>query len=355
MIGRGGAGQHERRTVMSGSVVRVAIIGASGYTALESIRWLVRHPQARITYLASRQEQQPVSEMFPELLGRIDLPVRPFDAGAIARAADVALVCLPHLAAMEHVPALLAAGLKVIDLSADYRLGDGALYEKWYKHAHTDKVNLERAVYGLPEFFFDQIQAEKLVANPGCYPTAGILGVAPLVREKLAAADDVIINAASGISGAGRTPSQAHHFPERNEAFEPYAIGSHRHGAEIEKTLSRILGQPMQVIFVPHLVPMDRGILATIYLKALPGSSEQAAVAALERVYANAAFVRVRKGPLPSTKFVANTNFADIAVKLYGGRFIVTVAIDNMVKGASGQAIENMNLMFGLPETTGLL
>ncbi len=336
-------------------MVRVAIIGASGYTALESIRWLLRHPQAKLTYLASRKEQQPVSEMFPELLGRILLPVQPFDAAAIAKAADVALVCLPHVAAMEHVPALLTAGLKVIDLSADYRLSDTVLYEKWYRHPHTDKANLDRAVYGLPEFFSAQIKSTQLTANPGCYATAGILGVAPLLQESLAATDDIIINAASGISGAGRTPSQAHHFPERNEAFEPYNIGSHRHSPEIEQTLSRILAQPMQIIFVPHLVPMDRGILATIYLKAQPGATEQAAVAALERVYANAPFVRIRKGQLPSTKFVANTNFADIAVKLYNHRWIVTVAIDNMVKGAAGQAIENMNLMFGLPETAGLL
>ena len=340
---------------MSASVVRVAIIGASGYTSLESIQWLLRHPQVRITYLASRQDQQPVSELFPELMGRIHLPVRRFDAAAIAGEADVALVCLPHVTAMEHVPSLLAAGLRVIDLSADYRLGDAALYEKWYKHRHTDSANLAGAVYGLPEFFSEQIRSARLVANPGCYATAGLLGVAPLVQEKLAAAEDIIINAASGISGAGRTPSQTHHFPERNEAFEPYAIGSHRHAPEIETTLARILGKPMQIIFVPHLIPMDRGILATLYLKALPGASQGAAVAALERVYAKAPFVRIRKGQLPNTKFVARTNFADIAVNLYGGRFVVTVALDNMVKGAAGQAIENMNLMFGLPETAGLL
>ena len=335
--------------------IRVAIIGATGYASLETIRWLLKHPAVTITYLASRKEQQPVSEMFPELLGRIQLPVQPFDVAAIAKAADVALVCLPHVVAMEHVPALLAAGLKVVDLSADYRLSDTALYEKWYRHPHTDKANLVRAVYGLPEFFSAQIQSAQLTANPGCYATASILGVAPLLRENLASAEDIIIDAASGISGAGRTPSQAHHFPERNESFEPYNIGTHRHSPEIEQTLSRILARPMQIIFVPHLVPMDRGILATIYLRALPGASEQAAVAALERVYANAPFVRIRKGQLPSTKFVVNTNFADIAVTAYGGRLIVTVAIDNMVKGAAGQAIENMNLMFGLPETAGLL
>lgn len=340
---------------MSVPMVRVAIIGASGYTSLESIRWLLRHPYSHITYLASRKQEQAMGDIFPELLGRIDVPVEPFDPEAISRVADVAFVCLPHVAAMEHVPALLAAGLRVIDLSADYRLADSSLYEKWYKHAHSDQANLAGAVYGLPEFFSDKIKLARLIANPGCYPTASILGTVPLILGKLAESDDVIINAASGISGAGRTPSQAHHFPERNEAFEPYSIGTHRHAPEIEAILGKILNSPIHVIFVPHLIPMDRGILATIYLKAKAGASVQQAFAALKGAYVGQSFVRIRTNPLPSTKYVVNTNFADIAVNLYNGRFIVTVAIDNMVKGAAGQAIQNMNLMFGLPEGAGLL
>ncbi len=335
--------------------IRVAIVGASGYTSLESIRWLLKHPVAKITYLASRKQEQPISELFPELLGRMNLPIAPFDCAAIKKAADVALLCLPHVAAMEHVPPLLDAGLKVIDLSADYRLKDAANYENWYKHAHMDVKNLATAVYGLPEFFAPAIAKANFVSNPGCYPTAAALGIAPLLQAGLVEATDMIINAASGISGAGRTPSPQHHFPERNETFEPYAIGSHRHAPEIQQTLEVIVGKPVQLVFVPHLIPMDRGILDTIYLKPKAGATLEDAIGAFERAYAGKPFVRIRKHNLPSTKYVANTNFADIAVRLYNGRFVVIVAIDNMVKGAAGQAIENMNLMFGLDETAGLM
>ena len=335
--------------------IRVAIIGATGYTSLETIRWLLKHPVAKITYLASRQQEQPISELFPELLGRIHLPIAPFDADAIKQAADVAFLCLPHVAAMQHVPPLLDAGLKVIDLSADYRLKDAALYEKWYKHAHIDAKNLGAAVYGLPEFFSAEIKTASFVSNPGCYPTAAALGIAPLLQAGLVEPTDIIINAASGISGAGRTPSQSHHFPERNETFEPYGIASHRHAPEIQQTLEAISGHAVHMLFVPHLIPIDRGILETIYLKAKPGAKLDDALAAFERAYRGKPFVRMRLNNLPSTKYVAHTNFADISVKFYNGRFVVLCAIDNMVKGAAGQAIENMNLMFGIDETAGLL
>lgn len=335
--------------------IRVAIIGATGYTSLETIRWLLKHPIAKITYLASRQQEQPIHELFPELLGRIDLPIAPFDAHAIQQAADVAFLCLPHVAAMQHAPPLLDAGLKVVDLSADYRLKDAAVYEKWYKHAHSDAKNLAAAVYGLPEFFSSEIKSASFVSNPGCYPTAAVLGIAPLLQAGLVEPTDIIINAASGISGAGRTPSQSHHFPERNETFESYGIASHRHAPEIQQTLETIFGHSVHMLFVPHLIPMDRGILETIYLKAKPGAKLEDALAAYDRAYRGKPFVRMRLNNLPSTKYVANTNFADISVKLYNGRFVVLCALDNMVKGAAGQAIENMNLMFGIDETAGLL
>ncbi len=335
--------------------VRVAIVGASGYTSLETIRWLLRHPSAKITYLASRKEEQAISTLFPELLGRFDLPIRPFDATAIAREADVAFLCLPHVAAMEHVPPLLNAGVKVIDLSADYRLTDPAVYEKWYKHAHLDTKNLPDAVYGLPEFYSEKIKKAQLLSNPGCYPTAAALGTVPLIMAGLAEPTDIIINANSGISGAGRTPKQEHHFPERNESFEPYSIGTHRHAPEIEQTISMMTKQKVHLLFVPHLLPVDRGILETIYLKAKPGATEADALAAFQNFYKGKPFVRIRQQNLPSIKYVANTNYADLAVKLAGGRFVVICAIDNMVKGAAGQAIQNMNLMFGLDETAGLV
>jgi N-acetyl-gamma-glutamyl-phosphate reductase len=334
--------------------IRVAIVGASGYTSLETIRWLLRHPSAKITYLASRKEEQSISTLFPELLGRFDLPIRPFDAAAIAKEADVAFLCLPHVTAMEHVPPLLDAGLKVIDLSADYRLTDPLIYEKWYKHHHADTKNLAEAVYGLPEFFAERIRGARLVSNPGCYPTAAALGVAPLIAAGLAEPTDIIVNANSGISGAGRTPKQEHHFPERNENFEPYAIGTHRHQPEIEQTIGVVCKQNVSVLFVPHLLPVDRGILETIYLKPRGGATEADALAAYQKAYQGKPFVRIRQQNLPSIKYVANTNYADVAVKLAGGRFVVISAIDNMVKGAAGQAIQNMNLMFGMDERAGL-
>jgi N-acetyl-gamma-glutamyl-phosphate reductase len=334
--------------------VRVAIVGASGYTSLETIRWLLRHPSAKITYLASRKEEQSISTLFPELLGRFDLPIRPFDAAAIAKEADVAFLCLPHVTAMEHVPPLLDAGVKVVDLSADYRLTDPAMYEKWYKHHHADTKNLAEAVYGLPEFFAEKIRGARLVSNPGCYPTAAALGVAPLIAAGLADPSDIIVNANSGISGAGRPPKQEHHFPERNETYEPYSIGTHRHQPEIEQTIGMVSKQKVNVLFVPHLLPVDRGILETIYLKPRSGATEADALAAFEKAYQGKPFVRIRQQNLPSIKYVANTNYADIAVKMAGGRFVVISAIDNMVKGAAGQAIQNMNLMFGLDETAGL-
>ncbi len=335
--------------------IRVAIVGATGYTALESIRWLLKHPRARITFLASRQQGLTISQQFPELLGRMDLPIRPIDAAAIAAEADVALVCLPHVSAMEHVPGLLAHGLKVVDLSADYRLKDSAIYQQWYKHEHADAHNLSHAVYGLTEFFAPQIAAARLVANPGCYATAAALGIAPFLANGFAAAEGIVVNAASGISGAGRKPSQTHHFPERNETFEAYAIGAHRHQPEIQQTLACLTGRQAQVLFVPHLLPMDRGILATIYLRTSRDVSTADAQGALAAYYKNKRFVRVRLDCQPSTKYVANTNFVDIAVTRAQDFLVITVALDNMVKGASGQAIQNMNVMFGLPEETGLL
>jgi N-acetyl-gamma-glutamyl-phosphate reductase len=242
----------------------------------------------------------------------------------------------------------------VIDLSADYRLTDPLIYEKWYKHHHADTKNLAEAVYGLPEFFAERIRGARLVSNPGCYPTAAALGVAPLIAAGLAEPTDIIVNANSGISGAGRTPKQEHHFPERNENFEPYAIGTHRHQPEIEQTIGVVCKQNVSVLFVPHLLPVDRGILETIYLKPRGGATEADALAAYQKAYQGKPFVRIRQQNLPSIKYVANTNYADVAVKLAGGRFVVISAIDNMVKGAAGQAIQNMNLMFGMDERAGL-
>jgi N-acetyl-gamma-glutamyl-phosphate reductase len=343
--------------------VRVAIVAPTGYTGLYLIQLLLRHPAAQIRYLASHRQELPnIAAEFPQLLGRCELDCQPIDPPAMARQADVVFTCLPHATAMQYVPALLEAGLKVVDLSADYRLSDAALYERVYEHAHTDLKNLAQAVYGLPEFWAERIAGAKLVANPGCYPTAAALGIAPLLSSSLAKTSGIIINAASGVTGAGRAPKAAYHFPEVNEGFAPYNPGVHRHQPEIEQTLGVVRGGPVNVLFVPHLLPIDRGILETIYLDpADEDVTQEDLFEALEKAYEEQPFVRVRQD-LPNVKFVRDTNFCDLSVRLLGpaanggGRKIVVFsAIDNMIKGASGQAIQNMNLMFGQEPSAGLM
>ena len=337
--------------------IRVAIVGPTGYTALWLVKLLARHAQAEVTYLASHREQLPhIVEEFPELLGVCDLQCRPIDAAAMADEADLAFVCLPHMAAMAYVPQLLEAGLRVIDLSADYRLSNARLYEQIYKAAHTDPANLGQAIYGLPEINEGRIREAKLVANPGCYPTAAALGAGPLLARSLVKPEGIVINAASGVSGAGRSAKPHLHYPEMNESFLAYGIdaGPHRHQAEIAQTLTGIRGEPVTPLFVPHLLPLDRGILETIYLDPADDSvTEEDAYEAFEDAYADEPFVRVRVG-LPNLKHVRDTNYCDVAVRRLEGKLIVFAAIDNMIKGASGQAIQNMNLMYGIDEAAGL-
>lgn len=335
--------------------IRVAIVGATGYAALEAIRWLLRHPKAEVALLCSRRDPQPlIADIFPELQERMALRCEPIDPALIARRADVAMLCLPAGQAMTATPALLDAGVKVIDYSADYRLKDPADYEQWYGAKHTDLAHLAEAVYGLPEVNREQIRTARLIANPGCYPTSAALGILPFLAAGLVEPQDIIVDAASGISGAGREPKQEHHFPERHESFEAYKVGEHRHMVEVERTLDTVVQRGQAgVIFVPHLVPMERGILSTIYLKPVQPFSVERAAAILAETYAHEPFVRLWKG-LPSTRNVARTNFCDITVRVVKSRLVVIAAIDNMVKGAAGQAIQNMNLMCGLEETTGL-
>lgn len=335
--------------------VRVAIVGATGYTAYEAIRILLRHPQAQITVLASRRDPQPhIAEIFPALRNMIDLRCEPIDPEAIAKKADVALLCLPHKVTMESVPCFLTAGLKIVDLSADYRLANPADYQEWYKHEHVDPRNLSEAVFGLPEYFREKIRSARLIANPGCYPTSAILAIAPFVKRGLVEPMDLVVSAASGVSGAGKEAKPEHHFPERNETFEAYNVGTHRHSIEIQRTLEMIAGDALNLTFVPHLAPMHRGILSTCVLKPKHPLTAADAMAVLAEQYNDEPFVRVRKD-LPSTKDVANTNFCDVSARVAGGKIVVLSAIDNLVKGASGQAIQNLNLQCGLPETAGLL
>lgn len=344
--------------------IRVAIVGPTGYTGVALIQLLLRHPHAKLTYLASHREELPkISDVFPQLLGRVPEEVatcRPIDPDAIARAADVVFLALPHRAAMAYVPPLLDAGLRVIDLSADYRMSDPALYEKVYGHAHGDVKNLADAVYGLPELFRDDLPGAMLVANPGCYPTAAALAIAPLLQRSLIKPESIVINAASGVTGAGKAPAPHLQFAEQNEAYGAYgAIGGHRHQPEIEQTLSTVAGRSITTLFVPHLLPLDRGILETIYLEpASPDVTQEDLFDAYRDAYDEDPFVRIRSD-LPNVKNVRDTNFCDLTVRLTGlaerPRIVAFSAIDNMVKGASGQAIQNMNLVFEQDETAGLL
>jgi N-acetyl-gamma-glutamyl-phosphate reductase len=337
------------------AMTRVAILGATGYAALELIKILLRHPQAEITMLTSRQEGQPhLSEVHPSLTGMLDLCCESFQAERVARAADCVFSTLPHTASMEACAALVERCCRVIDFSADYRLRDPNVYAEWYGASHSDLGHLREAVYGLPEIYADEIRAARLVANPGCYPTAAVLGLAPLAAGDLIELDGIVIDSKSGISGAGRTPKLTYHFPECNESTVAYNVGTHRHTPEIDQILSEIAGAPAQVIFTPHLVPMDRGIFSTIYARPKRPHSEAELLDLYRGYYSAAPFVRVMSR-IPTTKDSAGTNFCDVTVRVVRHRIVVLCCLDNLIKGAAGAAVQNLNLMYGYPETTGLM
>jgi len=337
-------------------MVSVAILGATGYTALELIKILLRHPEARITALTTRQEgQPPVHTIHQSLTGRLDLKCEDLSPAEVARRAEVVFCCLPHVASMEAVPTLLAGGAKVVDLSADYRLHDPAVYEKWYGHKHSDPGRLASTVYGLPELFARQIPGQQLIANPGCYTSASILGLAPLLAARLIEPTGIVIDAKSGVSGAGRTPKLNTLFSECNEAMSAYSVGNrHRHLPEIEQVLGEATGQGIEAIFTPHLVPMDRGIIATIYARLTRPVSDAELLDTARTFYAGQPFLRVVEH-LPSTKDSAHTNFCDITIRSARGQAIVLSCLDNLIKGAAGVAVQNFNLLCGFPETTALL
>jgi N-acetyl-gamma-glutamyl-phosphate reductase len=335
-------------------MVRVAILGATGYTALELIKILLRHPEAEITTLTSRTEGNPhVASVHPQLAGRIDLRMEDLGAVAVASRADCAFSCLPHGVAATVVPHLLSAGARVVDFSADYRLGSAEVYAEWYGQKHADPQRLGKVVYGLPELFREQIRPARLVANPGCFPTSAILALTPLLKAGLIDPSEIIVDSKSGVSGAGRTPKLTTHYPECNESISAYNVGRHRHTPEIEEIASRASGREVRVIFTPHLAPMDRGILSTIYSKPLGELSEERALATLRDFYADEPFVRI-VDHLPGTKDSVDTNFCDITARVVRGRLITISCLDNLIKGASGAAVQNFNLMYGFPETTAL-
>jgi N-acetyl-gamma-glutamyl-phosphate reductase len=335
-------------------MITVAILGATGYTALEAIKLLLRHPDAKIVAVTSRQEgRPPISTIHPSLVGRLELPLEDLGPDEVGKRADCVFSCLPHCASAEIVPQVLAAGAKVIDFSADYRLDDAATYLEWYGHEHPDAARLGATVYGLPELFRSRIAGASLVANPGCYSTSAILPLAPLVKSGLFHLDDVIIDSKSGVSGAGRSPKLMTHFPECNESMSAYNVGRHRHTPEIEQVIGRHAGTRPEVIFTPQLAPMDRGILSTIYVRPKQPIAEAAVMKLLRDAYAGERFVRV-VDHLPATKDTVDTNFCDITARVVRGRVLLISCLDNLVKGAAGAAVQNFNCVFGLPETAGL-
>jgi N-acetyl-gamma-glutamyl-phosphate reductase len=339
-------------------MIKVGIIGATGYTGLELLRWLRRHPAAQIAWLTSENSAgQRLGDVFaaPPEVGALSLVA--WEQADLAEA-DVVFCCLPHAAAQGPVAAARRAGARVVDLSADFRLHDPLVYETWYNHAHRETVLLAEAVYGLPELHRAEIAGAGVVANPGCYPTTVILGLAPLARCGWLSGT-VIADSKSGVSGAGRKPSLKTHFVEANENFSPYSIGrSHRHVAEMEQELLELGGDGWQLIFSPHLLPVSRGILSTLYVTLPEGVTDAEVRQIYAETYAAEPFAfLLPAGEVATLAHTVHTNYCAIALTPVPGTrtLIVTVSIDNLIKGASGQAIQNMNLMFGLDERMGLV
>jgi N-acetyl-gamma-glutamyl-phosphate reductase len=338
-------------------VIKVGIIGATSYTGEESIKILLRHPQVEITSVTSRSEKGgPIGELFPTLRHRIDLELELFELDTFAKKVDVALCCLPHHVSMSLVPQLLDAGLKVVDFSADYRIKDLATYEKYYDK-HTDPANIAKAAFGLPELFRKDIVGKNLVANPGCYPTATSLGLAPLLAKNLIETDTIIANAVSGVSGSGRKATLQYHIVEMADNLFGYAAGgTHRHGPEINQICSDVAGKPVSVLFQPHVGPFARGILSTIYARPTKAISADEILKLYQEFYKTEFFVRVLNAP-PTLRAVEYTNFCDMfpTVSTDGKTVVIFSAIDNLVKGAAGQAVQNMNIICGFKESEGLL
>jgi len=336
--------------------VRIAILGASGYTGAELLRLLLRHPAADVRALtAERQAGKTMDEVFPQFGGR-GLPrlqkIEELDWADF----DLVFCALPH-GTTQEVIARLPRSLRVVDLSADFRLSDLDTYAEWYGHAHKAPELQKEAVYGLTEIARESVRGARLVANPGCYPSSSQLPLIPLLLDGLIQPDDIIIDAKSGVTGAGRDAKQQNLYAEVTEGIHAYGVGGHRHAPEIEQGLSLAAGRPIAVNFTPHLMPMSRGILSTIYVKLAPGADVGALRRSLETKYAREPFVRVvPEGVVPATRHVRGTNNCLIGVfpDRLKGRAIIVSAIDNLTKGASGQAVQNMNVMLGLDETIGL-
>ena len=350
--------------------IKVSIIGSTGYAGKELVKILMNHQKIELVHLiSSSYAGKNVTEVFPEFLNKLDKKLINLNLDVVSQDSDMVFTALPHTISMDVVPELLKKGVKVVDLSADYRLKDMVVYKEWYKKEHKgiNKKLLTQAVYGLPEIYLDKIKNASLVANPGCYPTSVILGIAPLLKYHFVEPEGIIIDSKSGTSGAGKKLSLNLHFAECNENFKAYKIVKHNHIPEVEQELSSIYfseddnkyqEKGIKVSFTPHLIPINRGILSTCYLS-LEGSKKEGEVLEIyQKFYQEAPFVRIFEPPnLPEIKFVAGTNYCDIGFSIDErmGKIKIISVIDNLLKGAAGQAVQNMNIMSGFPETCGLV
>lgn len=349
---------------------KVAIVGASGYSGEELVRLLLNHPHVELTAVTSRQNAgQTVAQIFPKFASHPKSKLLRFtepNAELLSKQAEIVFLALPHGVAAEFAVPLMQAGCIVIDLSADFRLKSPDVYREFYAHDHPAPELLKKSVYGLPEVYRKQIKDALLIASPGCYPTSILLPTLPLLRSKLINPHSIIADSLSGVSGAGRKAEVDYLFCECNESVRPYGVPKHRHLSEIEEQMSLAAGEPVTIQFTPHLIPVNRGILTTLYLAPAEHFKDAAGAAALgekitacyQLAYANEPFVRVLEGKaLPDTKNVVGTNVVEIAWRLdpRTGRLIVMSAEDNVVKGASGQAVQSMNILCGFPETAGLI
>lgn len=338
-------------------MIKAAVLGATGYAGIELVRLLTNHGDVSLEVLGSHSfAGQKISDVYKSFNHVLEKECEELDLDKAAKC-DIAFTALPHGASKTVIPSLIERGLKVIDLSGDYRYDDAAVYEEWYGEKHSSPELLEESVYGLPELHREKIRGARLIGNPGCYTTCSILGAAPLLANKIGDTKNIIVDAKSGVTGAGRTSALPYSFCECTENTKAYKVAAHRHTSEIEQELSNIAGENIMISFTPHLIPQKRGILSTIYVNLNRPSSSEELVEMYKEYYKNEFFVRVKEnGELPETKHVAGSNFVDIGV-VYDKRLqraVVVSALDNIVKGAAGQAVQNMNLLFGLDEKTGL-
>jgi N-acetyl-gamma-glutamyl-phosphate reductase len=338
--------------------IKVSIIGATGYTGIELIRILKAHPRIELSILVSHSYVgKKIWEVYPHLYFYIDSLCKDEKIDEVIKNSDCIFTALPHGHAMNLAREIIKNNKILIDLGADFRIKDHKIYEEWYKLEHSAKDLLENSVYGLPEIYRDKIKNAKLIANPGCYPTSIILALYPVLKEKLIDVDNIIIDSKSGVSGAGRSPLLETHFCEVNENIKAYSVPNHRHIPEIEQELSIIAGKEVKISFIPHLIPINRGILSTIYTKLQINITEEEILTLYKNFYKREKFIRILpKGMLPSTKNVLGTNFCDISITVdkRTNRLIIISAIDNLIKGAVGQAVQNMNIVFGFDEDEGL-